>query len=127
MSGQIEIVGRVSGRRRWTVEQKLLILGDAFGPGGSVRGAIERHEVSSGLLYTWRRQAMSGALASPTRQPQQVSLAEVEVTEPVILPPPSRASGVGQIAIELRSGIRITVDSAVDAEALSRVIAVLGR
>jgi transposase-like protein len=41
----MEIVGRVSGRRRWTVEQKLAILRDAFGPGGSVRAAIEQHEV----------------------------------------------------------------------------------
>jgi hypothetical protein len=48
MSGRIEIVGRVSGRRRWTVEQKLAILRDAFGPDGSVRAAVERHEVSSG-------------------------------------------------------------------------------
>jgi transposase len=30
-TGRIEIVGRVSGRRRWTVEQKLAILRDAFG------------------------------------------------------------------------------------------------
>ncbi len=34
MSGRIQIVGRVSGRRRWTVEQKLAILRDAFGPVG---------------------------------------------------------------------------------------------
>ena len=62
MTGRMEIVARVSGRRRWTTEQKLEILGDAFGPGGSVREAIELHEVSSGLLYTWRRQAVAGTL-----------------------------------------------------------------
>jgi transposase len=45
------------------------MLRDSFGSGGSVRTAIERHEVSSGLLYTWRKQAMSGELTvgvSPT-------------------------------------------------------------
>jgi len=52
MTGRIEVVSRVSGRRKWTVEQKLAILRDAFGAAGSVRGAIERHEISSGLLYT---------------------------------------------------------------------------
>ena len=66
MSSRIEIVGRVSGRRHWTVEQKLAILRDAFGPGGSVRAAIEQHEVGSGAIYTWRRQAMSGALTGIT-------------------------------------------------------------
>src|SRR3546814_4641314 len=62
MSSRIEIVSRVSGRRRWTVEQKLAALRDAFGPEGCVRTACERHEVGSGSIYTWRRQAMSGEL-----------------------------------------------------------------
>ena len=62
MTTRIEVVGRVSGRRRWTVEQKLAILRDAFGVGGSVRTACDRHEVGSGLIYTWRRLAMSDEL-----------------------------------------------------------------
>jgi len=43
MTTRIEVVGRVSGRRRWTVEQKLAILRDACGVGGSVRAACDRH------------------------------------------------------------------------------------
>ncbi len=35
--GRIEVVG---GRRRWTVEQKLAMLADAFGPGGLNRPGI---------------------------------------------------------------------------------------
>ena len=53
---RVQIVGRVSGRRNWTVEQKLAIIGDAFTSGSSVASTIERHEISSGQLYTWRRQ-----------------------------------------------------------------------
>lgn len=34
MSTRIEVIGRVSGRHRWTPEQKLSILRDAFGPDG---------------------------------------------------------------------------------------------
>ena len=127
MSSRIEIVGRASGRRHWTVEQKLAILRDAFGPGGSVRAAIEQHEVGSGAIYTWRRQAMSGALTGITR-PAVPSFAEVQITEPAaMLPAPSVAPGSGQIGIELPSGVRLTVDASVDAEALSRVIGVLAR
>jgi hypothetical protein len=37
MTTWIEVVGRVSGRRRWTVEQKPAILRDAFGAGGWFR------------------------------------------------------------------------------------------
>jgi hypothetical protein len=36
MTGRIEVVARVSGRQYWTVEQKLGMLRDAFGAGGSV-------------------------------------------------------------------------------------------
>ncbi len=132
MSGRIEIVGRVSGRRRWTVEQKLAILRDAFGPDGSVRTAVERHEVGSGAIYTWRRQAMSGALSGVPARPQ-ATVAEVQISEPPVMLPappveaPADARTAGQIGIELPSGVRLTVDGAVDAEALSRVIGVLTR
>jgi transposase len=71
MSGRIEIVGPVSGRRRWTVEQKLAILCDAFGPDGSVRAAVERHEVGSGAIYAWRQSApqKKGPLSASKRDP----------------------------------------------------------
>jgi transposase len=44
-----------------TVEQKLAILQDAFGSGGSVRAACERHEIGTGAIYTWRRLACQGS------------------------------------------------------------------
>ncbi|MGO9237325.1 MAG: transposase [Methylocella sp.] len=49
---RVQIIGRVSGRRNWTVEQKLAIIGEAFTSGSSVANTIERHEISSGQLYT---------------------------------------------------------------------------
>jgi len=50
MSSRITVIDRVSGRRYWSVEQKLSMLRDAFGPGGGVRRAMDLHEVSSGQL-----------------------------------------------------------------------------
>jgi transposase len=125
---RIEVIGRVSGRRRWTVEHKLAILRDAFGPEGAVRTACERHEVGSGQLYTWRRQAMSGELTG-IKAPALPAFAEVEVSEPTapVVPAFSHPGGGGQIGIELPSGVRLTVDAAVDADALARVIGVLSR
>jgi len=129
-TSRVEIVGRVSGRRRWTVEQKLAILRDAFGPAGSVRSACERHEVGSGQLYTWRRLAMSGELTGTKRTALSLSgpaFAEVEVSEPSLpaVSPPARPCG--QIGIELPSGVKLTVGTGVDADALARVIGVLAR
>jgi transposase len=129
MSGRIEVVARVSGRRHWTVEQKLLILRDAFGPNGSVRDTVERHEVGSGQLYSWRQQAMSGTLAGVTRPAvpafAQVQIAQAEPVVPLLLAPSSPEPG--KIGIELPSGIRLSVDAGVDAEALARVFSVVGR
>lgn len=127
MSSRIEVVSRVSGRRRWTVEQKLAVLRDAFGSEGCVRTACERHDVGSGSIYTWRRQAMSGELAG-VRRLAEPAFAQVQISEPPALPAPLACAPVsGSIGIELPSGIRVTVDATVDADALSRVIGVLAR
>ena len=127
MSSRIEIVSRVSGRRRWTVEQKLAVLRDAFGPEGCVRAACERHDVGSGSIYTWRRQAMSGELAGVRKLAEPV-FAEVQISEQPALPAPTIAArSDGVIGIELPSGIKVTVDATVDADGLSRVIGILTR
>lgn len=127
MSTRIEVISRVSGRRRWTVEQKLTVLRDAFGPEGCVRTACERHDVGSGSIYTWRRQAMSGEITG-VRRLTEPSFAEVEICEPPALPAPLVSTPVGgSIGIDLPSGIRVTVDATVDADALSRVIGILTR
>ena len=118
MSSRIAVVG---GRRRWSVDQKLSILREAFGPDGSVSATCQRHAVGSGLLYTWRRQALAGDLTGAKRTPAP-SFAEVEVSVPA-----TATAGSGQIGIALPSGVRITVDAAVDADALARVMSVLAR
>lgn len=48
-------------RRRWSDEEKAAILDQAFGSDGSVNEVARRHEVSSGLIYTWRRNARVAA------------------------------------------------------------------
>lgn len=118
MSSRIAVVG---GRRRWSVDQKLAILREAFGPDGSVSATCQRHAVGSGLLYTWRRQALTGDLTGAKRT-SVPSFAEVEVSVPT-----TATAGSGQIGIELPSGVRLTVDAAVDTDALARVMSVLAR
>ena len=105
---------------------------DAFGPDGSVRAAVERHEVGGGAIYTWRHQAMSGALSGVPARPQ-AAFAAARISEPLVMlsvPPAEVAADArttGQIGTELASGVRLTADGAVDAEALSRVTGVLAR
>ena len=118
MSSRIAVVG---GRRRWSVDQKLAILREAFGPDGSVSATCQRHAIGSGLLYTWRRQALAGDLTGVKRT-SVPSFAEVEVSVST-----TATAESGQIGIELPSGVRLTVDAAVDADALARVMSVLSR
>ena len=87
---RVQIVGRVSGRRNWTVEQKLAILGEAFASGSSVASTIERHEISSGQLYTWRRQLLDGELGGVRdgnlAQQNGLGFARVELAPPCETP-----------------------------------------
>ena len=129
---RVQIVGRVSGRRNWTVEQKLAIIGEeAFTSGSSVANTIERHEISSGQLYTWRRQLLDGELAGVRNgnldHQNGLGFARVELAPPCempALPPaltasssPSSPPGAcersddrrGVIEIELRSGVRVRI------------------
>ena len=127
MTSHIEVVG---GRRRWTVDQKLMILRDAFGPGGSVRDACKQHNIGNGQIYTWRRQAMSGELTGLRHEVEpsvEPSFAEVQIGDGATLHASASFSAGGFIGIELPSGVKLTVDSQVDVGALGRVMSVLTR
>ena len=109
----------VGGRRRKSEGQKLAILREVFGPDGSVSATCQRHPIGSAMLYTWRRQALAGDFMGAERT-SVPSFAEVKVSVP-----PTATAGSGQMGIELPSGVRLAVDTAVDADALARVMSVL--
>jgi transposase len=144
---RVQIIGRVSGRRNWTVEQKLAIIGEAFASGSSVASTLERHEISSGELYTWRRQLLDGELGGVRNgnldQQNGLGFARVELAPPCETPalppaltrsspPSSPGSGErsddrrGMIEIELHSGVRVRVHDGVDGALLTSVLDALG-
>lgn len=53
-------------RRRWSTEEKLRILAQSVAPGSSVMLVCRTHGISSGQLYTWRRQFRTGELTGFT-------------------------------------------------------------
>ena len=122
-TGRVEVAGRVSGRRNWSDAEKLEILAEAFRPGVRVRDAIARREVSSSLIYTWRKQARLGKLGGVAPAPP--AFAEVRVADVAAPAPQPATSTPGLICIELPSGVRVSVDGSVDAGALARVLSVL--
>ena len=46
-------------RRSWRVEERQQILSEAFAPGAVASLVARRHDVSTGLLYSWRKKALA--------------------------------------------------------------------
>jgi len=70
--GQITVFSGPERRRRWNDEERLEILNEAFAPGACVAEVARRRDVSTALVYTWRRklrdahsEAQPDDLASP--------------------------------------------------------------
>ena len=58
---QITLLTGPERRRRWHEEDRRRIVEAAFAPGAIVTEVARRYEVSTGLIYTWRRQAQAAA------------------------------------------------------------------
>ena len=53
--GQITVMSGPERRRRWSHDERLQILRDAFSPGACVAEVARRYDVSTALIYIWRR------------------------------------------------------------------------
>lgn len=80
-SGSEVLHGR-ERRRRWTLEQKSLIVAEAFGPGVVTSSVARRRGVHPNQLYTWRpelRDAMGDGWTSPLFAPVVVTPVEPDL------------------------------------------------
>ncbi|MCW3477481.1 IS66-like element accessory protein TnpA [Limobrevibacterium gyesilva] len=128
----MEIITGVERRRRWRVEDKLRIVAEVEQPGACFAEIVRWHEVSRGLLWNWRRQVRSGALA-PMAGLQFLpvhGIADSPVAEPPLSSKPSLARQPcpgrdATIEIVLPDGATVRVGCDVGAAALRRVLGVL--
>jgi transposase len=118
-----EILTQPERRRRWTSEQKLALVAEMLRPGASPTQIARRYGISTGLLYTWRRLARDGELSLVPAVAAEFMPVEIVVPAPAER---EAAAGVGEMVIELPGERRVRVDRHVDAEALRRVLTVLG-
>jgi transposase len=87
------------------------------------------HGISSGQLYTWRRQFRTGELTGFAPVLVAPPVAEIAAAYAPCGPEPTlceadRPSG-GTIEVELRSGVKLRVTGAVDAAVLRQVLSAL--
>ena len=126
--GDVEIIGRVERRRKWTVQEKAALLAEVDAEGGKVRVVARRHRISESLLYNWRAALKAAATVMPPAAFIPLGMlggSSPHATPRLALPEPeSRANGgsVGGIEIMLPNGARVSVDAFVNEKALSRVL-----
>jgi transposase len=128
---RIDIRVGVERRRRWRREDKLRIVQESLAPNVVVTEVARRHELSTGLLYTWRKQALAGLLGGfmPVRivaDAEAGALSAIEEANGKAGEKMKPAVGSpGLIEVVWPNGIVVRVDADVDARALRSVLAAL--
>ena len=90
-------------RRRWSSEERRQILMGAFTPGAVVADVSRQYEVSTSLIYKWRREVMAA-------RAEAQFVPAVIVDGPLNLEPAARSEPA--IVVELASGARVTIGAA---------------
>jgi transposase len=120
----VEVRVRAVRRRDWSPEERLRIVRETLEPGAVVQTVADQHGVSTGQLYTWRKQMLATAMAG------FAPVAVVQEPPPLALPAPpavpAAVEAAGSLEIVLPSGASIRVTGAVDAVTLRMVLAELG-
>ena len=120
----VEVRVRAVRRRHWPPEDRLRIVRETLEPGTVVQAVADRHGISTGQLYTWRKQMLATAMSG-------FAAVEVVPDAPRLSAPSPRSEPVapdaaGTIEIVLPSGASIRVTGVVDATVLRMVLAELG-
>ena len=116
--GQVAVYSDVERRRRWSDEERLQILGEAFSPGAVVVQVARRYDISTALIYTWRRKLREAQIEPAAALPYP-GFVEAVVAEDASSPRPHPAP---VIVVDLPRGRRVSV---FPAAALATVAAVL--
>ena len=136
-SHRVEIVTR-NERRRWNVEQKREIVAESLGPGLTPTEVARKYAISSGQLYTWRRELLSVQTSIITRATPRFAEVETEPAPPrhmAAQPAPTAAHPPctstasprpdGLIELVMPSGVVVRMDAHVDGRALRRILGAL--
>ena len=122
---------RSERRRRWSVEDKLAIVRETLAPDAVIKVVAERHGISTGLLFTWRKQmlrtAMNGFVAVQVAAEETAMLPTPCIASEPAESPAEAAVPRGMIDLEWPSGARVRVAYGADPTLLQCVLAALDR
>jgi transposase len=126
-SGAVEVRVRAERRRNWSPEDRLRIVRETLEPGAVAKAVADRHGISTGLLFTWRKQLLATALSG-------FAAAQVVPDAPALEGPPraERESPASEatppiIEVTFASGARLTMRGDVSPALLREVVEGLAR
>jgi transposase len=117
---QVDVITDAPRHRRWSLEEKQSILAAAFAPGAIAAEVARRANVSSGQLYTWRKEVMA---KKPAGFSQMVTEADFP---PPATPAPVLAHELPAIEIETR-GHKVRIPATMPPALVSAVLRALVR
>ena len=126
----------LTSRRTWSLAERQQILAEMAVPGAIVMAVARRHGIAQSLLYRWRQDAATLALASAAFAKSPASFVPVVIdAAPAELPlqrpnrqrpePAGAAPLASIIEIDLAGGRTVRAMADVDAAALARIVAAL--
>lgn len=120
--GQVTVFSGPERRRRWSDEERLRILAEAFSPGACVAEVCRRHDVSSALIYTWRRK-----LRETRAEPAPVDLPGPGFAEAMMVEDAGagRAGVHPAMIIDLARGKRVSIFASASAAAVAAALKAL--
>lgn len=124
---RIEVITGSGVRRRYSDEEKLRLVEEAFGPGASVMEVARREGVDQSLLYRWRRQIFGRQARLPAFTPVAVAVDDADAAGVAAAVAPGEPPEPGMIEVELAGGARVRVTGAPEPATIGAVLAALTR
>lgn len=128
----IEVITGAGGRRIYSPEEKIRLVGEAHGGRGAVTAVARRHGVCTSLIYRWRRQLKSGELSAeePGFVPVHVlAAAPAGLPSPVMTPstpePPPVERRAALVEVVLSNGRVLRVAEDIAPAILRRLVGAL--
>ena len=113
--GRMTLITGAERRRRWNEEDRARILAAISEPGAVVAEVARAADVSTSLVYKWRREARAAALTSDAPGFASV-VVEAPPAAALSLPPPTTNAEPGIIVVEMREArVRIGADAPIAA------------
>jgi transposase len=114
-------------RRRWSDADRARILTEAFALGAVASEVARRHDISTGLLYTWRKRALErlspASVWEPRFLPAVLGAPEGSATPPLMHSSTTPASPV--IEVVLKKGVRVRIEAGMPDAAIAATLKAL--